>query len=120
MLKTFVASIVALVTLFISSVPALAGVKLTLKPEYNFETEETQYTLGLPVYLRLASPVAYSGWIGYGIRENADDNWVKADQAIETYYGALALAIGGTIEVVPARNLEEKTIYGKVSWTIVE
>lgn len=96
---------------------SFASGKLTLKAIESAKTNELKYNIGLAVYERFASPMAYVGWYGVGEKaENSAQNWLKTEQGLEFYAGPVAIGLGVQYKVLP--NKDELSYYGTVGATL--
>lgn len=117
--SAFVSALLAIAFALIAT-PALSSAKITFKPIYDVQTEETKYVLGLPVYERVSEDVGVITWLGTGFYEDKADNWAKADAAVELYSGPWAFGLGGNVEYTFETEEQVEQIYGTLSLTLWE
>jgi len=113
----------ALILTFACFSQAHASGKLTIKPMYVIEGDDvkTQYVLGLPVYEKIFSKLAYKGWVGAGTffeEDYSDRRWVKIEQGLETYVGPFSFGFGGALQHIEKSSTLRKTIYTTLSVTL--
>jgi hypothetical protein len=90
----------AVVCMFVlAPLAALAAGRISLEPRYDIVNQKTSYTLGLGVYEKITSYMAYNSWTGFGYgvdREmQADDNdWYNTKHQLDFSVSGLTLSPG--------------------------
>ncbi len=102
----------------VCSSAAFASGKIEVKPSYDLEEQKAKYALGLSVYERMGD-VALSTWIGGGCHpSDHGKDWLKVDNALETYVGPVAMSIGMAYTTDPKNAHEETELYTSMSLTL--
>lgn len=110
--------LLAAAVLVMFSTAAFAGGKLTLRPSYHTQKDETNFMLGLSVYQPIVPGLAYASWTGGEMCQDKGDNWVKTEQGVETYYKRLTVGVGGAMNYALETKTTDPMIFGKISLTL--